>query len=159
MFRRAVALSVGVAIALVLPLSAAHAKRHSADYAEGTESDSNDETGGLSEGCGFGESRTIGNRDPSRSLPERCENRASEMCIFGFGYRGFKPHMIRIDPAIHSACLGITTPKALACINGLTKVRAMESGGRYMITGGKRKNRIIHLPALNVSEITRCATQ
>ena len=81
------------------------------------------------------------------------------MCIFGFGYRGFKPRQIHLDPAIHSACLSVTTPKALKCVTNLRKSVNMELGGKSVLTGSKHKNRIVHLQALSVSDIARCASE
>ena len=159
MCRAAVSLALGVAVALAFQMAAAPAKQHAVRDDEETESSSEDDSAALPASCDFRESRTIGNKDPNRSLQERCENRASEMCIFGFGSRGFKPRQIHIDPAIHSACQGVTTPSALECVTNLRKTLAMESGGKSMITGGKRKNRIIHMPALAASDIRRCASE
>jgi hypothetical protein len=158
MRRAAVTLALGVAVALAFQMPAAPAKQHAVHDDEETESNS-DDSAALSASCDFRESRTIGNQDPNRTLQERCENRASEMCIFGFGSRGFKPRQIHIDAAVHSACQGVTTPRALECVTNLRKALMMESGGKSMITGGKRKNRIIHLPALAVSDIRRCASE
>ena len=155
----AVTIALGFAVALAFQMPAAPAKQHAVRDDNETESNFEDDSAAVSVSCDFREARTIGNQDPNRPLQERCENRASEMCIFGFGYRGFKPRQIHIDPAIRSACQGITTPRALECVTNLRKTRTMESGGKGMITGGKRKNRIVHLPALAVSDIRRCASE
>jgi hypothetical protein len=142
-----------VAVALALGISAAaNAKQHSVANNAGDENDN------LSGSCDFRDSRVIGNSDPKRSLSEKCENRASEMCIFGFG-RGFKPRQIRIDPAIHAACSNINSEKALECITNIRHTRTMDSGTKDIITGSKRKNRIIHLPALAVAEVSQCASE
>jgi hypothetical protein len=143
-----------IAFALALGISAAaNAKQHLEANNVGDENES------LSSPCDFRESRVIGNSDPKRSLSEKCENRASEMCIFGFGSRGFKPRQIHIDPAIHAACSNINSERALECITNIRKTHSMDSGGKDVITGSKRKNRIIHLPALAVSEISQCVSE
>jgi hypothetical protein len=143
-----------IAVALALGISAAaNAKQHSLANNAGDENDN------LSASCDFRESRVIGYSDPKRSLSEKCENRASEMCIFGFGSRGFKPRQIRIDPAIHAACSNINSERALECVTNIRNTRSMESGTKDIITGGKRKNRIIHLPALAVSEVSQCTSK
>ncbi len=159
MRRAAVTLALGAAVALAFQMPAAPAKQHAAQDDEETESNSKDDSAALSASCDFRESRTIGNKDPNRTLQERCENRASEMCIFGFGSPGFKPRQIHIAPAIHTACQGVRTPRALECVTNLRKALMVESGGKSMITGGKRKNKIIHLPALAVSDIRQCASK
>jgi hypothetical protein len=157
MRRAVVALALCLAVTVGIQSSMAHAKRHSAQD-EDTESDAEDGGAALSANCNFAESRMLGNQDPSRSLQEKCENRASEMCIFGFGSRGFKPRQIHIDPAIHAACQTVTTPSGLGCVTSLRKALKM-SGGQSLMTGSKRRNRIVYLPALTVSEIRRCASQ
>ena len=88
--RLVAALALGAAITLGLPVSTAQAKRQSVQTDQSSAEDG-DQNSVPSATCSFSKSRTIGNNDPSRSLAERCENRSSEMCIFGFGTRGFKP--------------------------------------------------------------------
>lgn len=157
MFRYPPGLGAGmrlIAVTLAIGISApANARQHSLANNTGDENDN------FSGSCGFREARVIGYSDPKRSLAEKCENRASEMCIFGFGSRGFKPRQIRVDPAIHAACSNISSERALECVTNIRKSRSMESGTKDVITGSKRKNRIIHLPALAVSEISRCASE
>jgi len=154
-----IVLAFGVAATFGLQLSVVHAKRHLTQDEDEAKTDGESAAPPFSASCGFSESKTIGNADPKRSMPERCENRASEMCIFGFGSRGFKPYQIHLDPAIHSACQSVTTPKALECVTNLRKALNRESGGKSVLTGGKRRNRIVHLPALSVLDISRCASE
>src|SRR5271157_1114906 len=128
---------LAIAAALALGISvAAHAKHPTVANDAGNEIDNS------SGHCDFRESRVIAYSDPKRSFSEKCENRASETCIFGFGSRGFKPHQIRIDPAVHAACLNIRSDKALFCVTNIRKALSMESSQEGILTGSKRRNRI-----------------